>query len=313
MEQKKKIELDNNLYTINRGNARIDCFTIWGHGLKYKKEIIDMIRDEQFLEIKKIMFYKVKNMRKFIKKTYEHDYAPLRHLKSKTKYLLNVDQKICFIFALNKNPHEVFLGRGSFKHIECLRIKKIKDEIRDKFNPRENGKRTENHVIHACDNPSQVDRLLKYLGFADGIHYFEKNPNPIIPLPYHISSFSTFKIKKIYLSQLYCRILVGDITNVNTEICSIEKSPHYKYLTGDSKVYQKYLEKYGGYLLTDDHSVENINKLFHNSSYLQSPYITSYILVEEFYPNKYVTLDGVNRACKLLSLPQKEVIVAVRQ
>lgn len=297
----------------NMGNIRYDYFMIWGHGLKYKSEIINMIRDHEFLEIKLIMFYKVKNMRKFIKKVYSYDYAPFEHLKSKTNYLLNVNPNICFILVLNKNPCVEFVGEGAFRHIECMNIKKIKDEVRDKFNPKENGRRTEDHVIHASDNQSQVNQLLKFLGFADGIHYFGKNPNPILSLPYHISSFSFFKIKKISFSQLYCRILMGDIPNFNMEFCSLEESPHYKYLKGDRESYQEYLEKYGGYLLTDDHSVENMNNFFQYSSYLQSPYNTSYILVEEIYPNKYCILDGVHRASKLLFSQQKELIVAVRE
>jgi hypothetical protein len=298
----------------NMGNIRYDYFMIWGHGLKYKREIINMIRDHEFLEIKLIMFYKVKNMRKFIEKVvYGHDYAPFEHLKSKTKYLLNVNPNICFILVLNKNPCVEFVGEGAFKHIECMNIKRIKNEIRDKFNPRENGRRTEDHVIHASDNQSQVNQLLKFLGFADGTQHFERNPNPILSLPYHVSSrISKSKIKKIRFSQLYCRILKGDITNYTMEICSLEESPHYKYLTGDKEGYQNYLKKYGGYLLTDDHSIENLEKFFQDFAYLQSPYNTTYILVEEFYPNKYYILDGVHRAAKLLFSQQKELIVAVR-
>ena len=308
-----KRALSKNLIALdNMGDTKYDYFLIWGHGLKYKREIINMIRDSGFLEIKLVMFYKVKNMRKFIKKVYSYDYAPFEHLKSKTKYLLNVNPNICFILVLNKNPCVEFVGDGAFRHIECMKIKRIKDEIRDRFNPRESDRRTEDHIIHASDNQSQVNHLLKFLGFADGIRYFERSPNPILSLPYHISSFSSFKIKKISFSQLYCRILKGDKTNFIMEICSLEESPHYKYLTGDVESYQKYLEKYGGYLLTDDHSIENLEKFFQDSAYLQSPYNSTYILVEEFYPNKYYILDGVHRAAKLLFSQQKELIVAVR-
>jgi len=308
-----KRALSKNLTELhNMGNTKYDYFLIWGHGLKYKKEIINMVRDSGFLEVKLIMFYKVKNMRKFVKKVYSHDYAPFEHLKSKTKYLLTVDPTICFILVLNKNPCVEFVGEGAFRHIECMNIKKIKDEIRDKFNPIDgNGRRTEDHVIHASDNQSQVNHLLKILGFADGMHHFERSPNPILSLPYHISSFSRFKIKKINFSQLYCRILKGDKTVYTMEICPLDESPHYKYLTGDRESYQKYLETFGGYLLTDDHSVENLDKLFKDSVYLQKRYNTSYILVKEFHPNKYYIIDGVHRAVKLLFSQQKELIVAV--
>jgi len=298
----------------NRMDKRYDYFLIWGHGLKYKKEIIDMIRENNFLEIKKIMFYKVKNMSKFIKKTiYGYDYAPFWHLKAKTRYLLNVDPNVCIIFVLNKNPKELFSGKDFFRHIECMKIKRIKNKIRDKFNPRKNDLRTENHVIHASDNEFQADHLIKFLGFIEGIQCFERKPNPILSSPYYIPSFNSFKVKKIKLSQLYGRVLKGDVNKFTTELCSLEESPHYKYLTGDKKVYQKYLEIFGGYLLTDDYSAEKFDKLFQNSFYLKYPHNTSYILVEEVCPDKYVILDGVHRASKLLFLRQKEAIVAVKQ
>ncbi|MHC1588268.1 MAG: hypothetical protein ACXQS1_00450 [Methermicoccaceae archaeon] len=292
---------------------RYDYFIIWGHGLKYSKEIIEFIRSQKFMEIKMIRTYKVKNVRKLVNVVYDYDYAPLRHLKSKTRYLLNVNPTVCVIFVRNNEPREEMVGEGAFRHIECQNVKKVKNEIRNRFNPAKDGVVSDDHVVHASDNVFQVDYLLRFLGFEDGVAHLEKKPNPILSLPYHISKFSSFRIKKVKASQIYCRVLRGELENFTTEIVPLEQSPHYRYITGETDEYEKYLEKYGGYLLTDDHSTGNLEHLFEDSVYLESPQDTSYILVEEFHPDKYVILDGVHRASKLLFLQQKELIVAVKR
>jgi len=297
----------------SKGN-RYDYFLIWGHGLKYKKEILNMIRKSDFLEVKKIMFYRIKNMEKFVSKiVYGHDYAPFWHLKAKTKYLMNVNPNSCIIFVLNKSPKEALLGEGFFKHIECLKIKKLKNEIRDKFNPRKSGLRTEDHIVHASDNEFQTDYLMKSLGYSDGIKVFEKTPNPFLSLPYYIPQFDCFKIKKVRLSQIYVRVLKGDADNHYTEILPLKESPHYKYLMGEKTAYKNYLDNFGGYFLTEDYSPEKFNNLLKNSSYLEQPHDNSYILTEELSSQKYVILDGVHRAAKLLHLKEEEIILAVKE
>lgn len=287
-------------------------FIIWGNGLKCAREIIDKIRSNKNLEIKKIFFRKPRNIGKFVKLAYSKDYAPYKHLKAKTKYLKKSDPRVIIVFALNKNPKEIFFGKGDFRHIECKLLKKFKEELRDKFNPKDgNGCRTEEHVIHGTDSEHQVDHLLKLLGFKEGIEYLRKKPNPILSAPHHIPSFFNFKIKKIDLSSIYCNIIKGDLETFYLEEHLIEETPHYKFLIGDIHPYEEYLAKFGGYLLTDDYSVEKFKKMAKNFSYLEKPYETSYILVKEFQLNKYLVLDGVHKVCILKFLRKKDAVVAI--
>ena len=77
---------------------RKDFFLIWSHGLKYEKEIIDLINKNSNFIIKYFYKYKISNMNKFISNVYYNDYTPINHLKNKTKYLKSQDSKVLFIF-----------------------------------------------------------------------------------------------------------------------------------------------------------------------------------------------------------------------
>ena len=275
---------------------RFDYFLIWGHGAPYREDILDIIRKQPFLDITKIINHKPKDIAKLVRTIYSHDYAPLQHLKSKTKYLLRTSPEVTFIFVHNLDAKEVYLGQGAFRHIECERIKDIKNAIRDKFNPRKDGKRTEDHVIHASDNEPQVHHILKYLGYQDGIAYFRNTPNPLLNLPCHLTKFTRFSVKQINLSQMFCTINGGNRTSYKKQIVKIAATPHFACLTGAADVYQQYLSEFGGYLLADDHSVEKLLSLSSRLSYLEAPHSTAYILTEEFAPGQYVIRDGVHRA-----------------
>jgi hypothetical protein len=87
-----------------RKESRYDSIIIWGHGLSYLEEILMMLRKIETFDIVRIVKYKPSNMKKFIRKVYSYDYAPLAHLKSKIKYLEKVilftDEVIKFIVCL---------------------------------------------------------------------------------------------------------------------------------------------------------------------------------------------------------------------
>ena len=278
---------------------RYDYFLIWGNGISHKEEILDIIRSKPFIKTIKILNHKPKSIAKLVKTIYSYDYAPFQHLKSKTRYLLKTDPDVVFIFVHNQNVQEVYRGEGDFRHIECERITEIKREIRDKFNPRENGQRTEEHVIHTSDNESQVDHILKYLGNKKGADIFRNAPNPLLSLPYYLGKFDKFSIQRINASQLYCNIVMGNRKSYWKEVMPIEKTPQFLCLMGNTKPYQEYLSKFMGSLLTCDYSVENLMALSRNLRYLKDAYATAYILVKEFEANKYIILDGVHRASVL--------------
>ena len=77
-------------------------FLIWGHGLQYQKEILGIIKKQNFLTIKRISYYEPKDIKHFVKIIYSYDYAPFWHLKAKTKYKLCVMQhRWYFITAIS--------------------------------------------------------------------------------------------------------------------------------------------------------------------------------------------------------------------
>ena len=64
--------------------SRYDFILIWGNGLQYKKDILDIIERTSNLDILKILSHKPKSLKKFVKEVYSYDYAPFQHLKAKT-------------------------------------------------------------------------------------------------------------------------------------------------------------------------------------------------------------------------------------
>jgi hypothetical protein len=278
---------------------RYDYFIIWGHGLKYKDVILDIIRNTENITIVRIVKHKPKSIRHLVKVVYSYDYAPLYHLKEKTKYLMTTAPEVLFVFLHNTDARQIYRGEGDFRHIECERIKRIKEEIRNKLNERKNDRRTEDHVVHASDNESQVDYILKYLGFKDGIRRLKNVPNPNLSLPYYIYKFDKFTIQCVNLSQLRCNILRGTKGSFWKEALEVEKTPHFLCLTGNAASYKEYLTKFMGGQLTCDYSVKNLMELSRNFAYLEPPYAASYILTKEFKPNQYLILDGVHRASVL--------------
>jgi len=288
-------------------------FLIWGTGLQYSQQIINQIRNDDNFDILKIKYYEVKNIKKLVKQIYSQDYAPLKHLKGKTKYLLQSEPRVLIIFVLNKNHQEKIFGKKKeFKHIECKYIKQFKGKIRDQFNPPPiNGKKSHEHIIHASDSEYQVDHLLKLIGYKDGIKYLDKKPNSILPTPHHTRPFKNFSIKKVDIDSLYCYLYKKENNSIHKEKIELVNTPHYKYLNKDKNDYLKYIDTFGGFTLTDDHFIENYEKLKENFLYLSEKKPLNYIIAEEFQLNNYMILDGVHRACLLKQQGAKTIIMVI--
>ena len=222
-------------------NKRFDCFLIWGHGINECHKIIDLIDDDDGVEMKIVKNITTNNISSFVKKVYSFDYAPWRHLKSKTRYLKDKGCEVIFIFVENIKPDVDYAGEGKFRHLECNNIKRIKNEIREKFNPRENGLLTHNHVIHATDNEMQTRQLLILAGYNENIFYTKYKT---IDLPWFINKSSQFVIKNVSLESLYCRQII-----ITGETCVVPlcDSVQYKFLSDDKKPYEQYLYKNLGY------------------------------------------------------------------
>jgi len=275
---------------------RYGYFLIWGHGIQLVEDILNILRSHKNIEILRIQEHIPKNIANFVRTVYSYDYAPFHHLKSKTKYLLNTPNKVLLIFIKNKNAQERFFGENDFRHLECEYIKSIKEEIRNKYNPRKDGKRTENHVIHASDNESQVDFILKKIGIKEGIRLFAQNKEALVPMPYYLPPLKKFTIKEVNIENILCKILYGTKNKFHKRLLPVEETPHYRFLKGELAGYIEYLKTFLYGPLSCDYYPQRLSALCEDFKYLESPYETDYIITKKMGNNRYVILDGVHRA-----------------
>ena len=300
----------------SQNNQSQHCvFILWSNGFRNAPEIINIIRDFSEIEIQKVFLYQTDNIKKFITEIYARDDVPRVHLKKKTQYLRqSKNPNIAVILAINHQPEEILRGRGEFRHIECQRVKDLKDKIRNQFNPKKpDGSRTEEHVIHATDSEHHVNHLLQVLGYKEGLQHFTKIPNQILSIPHHIKSFTHFTIKKVPMDSIYCHIVTGTRHSFATEIMPLADSPHYKFLIGQPEIYEKYLKEFHGIHITDDYITQKFKELSENFSYLSAPHQLNYILADEFQLNKYVIRNGLHRAVILKNQEYKEIPILIKQ
>jgi hypothetical protein len=274
---------------------RTDYIIIWGHGLKYQDKIIEEIRSHKDLKIIKAIHYRPSTVRQLVKAVYSYDYAPRRHLKSKTRYLTRTPKEALFIFIENRNPGEDFYGKGVFRHFESTTLKQLKERIRNKYNERIDGERTEDHVIHASDNELQTHMILKYLGLG-GLRWLKKK-HSILEVPFYVKECREFVIKDIPAESLVCNVADGDPENPHKRKCiSVKQSPHYLALTGNPDAYQKYVGKFFRRKFTEYYCLDTFEKLADNFEYLAHPYCTHYIAVRQLNDGRYRIIDGLHRA-----------------
>src|SRR3990172_6177098 len=283
----------------------MDYFMIWGHGLAHAEEIVEVIRDHPAFRIVTIVKHRVQDMARFVQRVYEADTVPMQHLIAKTRYLLSTPPQILFILVENLDPQEQYFSEGRFRHIQCRNVKAIKEGVRDRFNPRRDTKRTEDHVIHGSDYESQVRHLLSVLGLPPVDHY-RREPNPRLNAPYHIHPFDRFEVRELPLSSLRARILGrGDV--------ALEETPHHRYLIGDAEAYRAYHAAHMGVELTDDHfpaAFERLKASFDPDRTERGGKL-GLVLATPLGDSTFRILDGVHRAALMLHLGRSTVRVAV--
>jgi hypothetical protein len=277
---------------------------IWGHGQEYKNEIINRIHKQEYIEIIRIENHSPNNMRKFINRVYSKDYVPYYHLISKTSYLRSKPNKVTFIFVKNNNSQEYFSRTWGGIHIEDSYINNIKNELRMKYNPvNEEGKTTEQHIIHASDNEDQVDDILKYLGHSRGLRMFMTEPNKIIHLPYYLDKFNSFCLSSVDVAKVAANVLSRHQKSGKciTNKVSIFDTPHYHALDGSPNSYIEYMDEFRGHEITRFHTLAKFLAMASNFEYLESPYNQNFILVKQrnIKNFEYQILDGVHRAAIL--------------
>ncbi len=178
---------------MNINKKSYHYFLIWAHGIQYTDDILDVIASHGDMDIKIIKHHKVDNIRDLVDIVYSHDYAPIEHLTNKTKYLGRLQAGAIIIIVECNNCMDDYRGDGSFRHLENMQMVELKNDIRQKYNPRQNGAFTHEHVIHVSGNEKQTDYILKYIGYLEGVKKF-LHRSDIINIPWHFLEESYDKI-----------------------------------------------------------------------------------------------------------------------
>jgi hypothetical protein len=281
--------------TIIREKPRFDTIIIWSHGLKHKKEIIDEIRRTEGFEIVRFVQYRPKSMKKFVRKVYSYDYAPLAHLKEKIAYLNSIEPIVLCIVVKNNRPKVDFYGEGKFRHSESVTLKNLKTQLRVKFNPYENGKMTHDHVIHATDNEEQSYHILNAVEDIDIRSLYIKNP---FEIPYFIGKVSKCEIKTIGFNNLYCGQAEGKTDSYTIKYVEVKNSIQFQALQCDEsfKCYEQYIEAFNGTALKSDYNAKKFKQLSDSFKYLSGAHKSSYVVVRLDSLGRYIILDGLHRA-----------------
>jgi hypothetical protein len=285
---------------------RYDFFTIWGNGLSHAEAILDILRGEENLEIMRIESRKVKDMKSFVFGLYACDPVPLEHLRSKLCYLFKERPEVIIVLVKNLAPEEGYFGEGSFRHLQCAYINRIKQQIRDLFNPRIDGVRTEDHVIHASDYEEQVDYMLKMLGYSEGIRYLDDDDWGLpFRKPYHIPRPKIYTFKTLQIRDLRASILVDlGPRGIKTELVEIHRTPHFRAFRDGGKAYADYIKRFRYTLLTDDQSLEKLLQM--NGLSISEIKAFDQILVRPVACG-FQILDGVHRAAVALNHQLKSI------
>lgn len=289
--------------------TRFDYFLIWGNGLAHREGILAMLRAQPGFEIVKIQEHKPKGIKRLVRAIYSYDYAPFHHLRAKTKYLLKTSAEVVFIFLKNLQPLENYFGEGDFRHVECERVKALKEEIRNRYNERKADRRSENHVIHASDNESQTDHILKYLGYSEGTDLFRRSEQSMIRAPYHLPIIRSAMISKTPFDRLLCRFMVGTKESFVGKMGPVTESPQYKSLEGGMQIYEDYLRTFLGGPLQDDYSVARFERLAKTLEYPDQG--GDYVITRRLSDGNLLILDGLHRASIMKHRGAAEVLVAI--
>ena len=289
-------------------NGRFDFFLLWGHGFDLLETLLKDLRKNPDFEILLIKKFHIRSMKKFIQRVYAHDYAPLWHLKSKTKYLKSVYPNVVFVFIWNSNVCLDYLGEGNFRHSESLTIKNFKGAFRKRFNPKAGSIISENHVIHASDNEQQTLDIADFLNLK---HLLERMVlrKSLINIPCFIDMPKSFKIHKVKISDLRCNVLTGNNWNdENINCVRIEDTPHFQFIANASNEYELYINKHLGGGLIVDHDKEKFLALKASMKKKINTNSINLIIVKKSL-DFYIVLDGVHRLSIAATQGLNEVVV----
>ncbi len=286
--------------------SRMDYLLVWGHGMAHSAAILGLVRAHPDLEIISIVRREVPDIARFVQDIYACDTVPFRHLVAKTRYLLQTPPEVLFVLLKNHRPDEKYFGEGAFRHIQSQTIKDLKEDIRNRFNPRNaDGGRTEDHVVHASDYPSQVAHVLDVLGLPPMAHY-QAEAHPDIDAPYHLGAIGKVERRELPLDTLVANIL-------GQGLVAVRDTPHFQYATGNQAPYRAYHALHFGTTLTDDHLPEAFDAKIQDFQYggRLANGKQNLILARPLGDGRYQILDGVHRAAILAARGATSIEVGV--
>lgn len=145
----------------------LELMLIWSHGLKYQRRIVSIIDNYEGFNVLSVHKKAYKSLEQLVELIYAREKVRPSHIRSKIKHLQKLSPRLSIVVFENFKREEARYGEGVLQVTQCQRVKKLKDLIRNQFNPRDDkGMRTESHVIHAADNSSESKAILEYFKIA---------------------------------------------------------------------------------------------------------------------------------------------------
>ena len=152
---------------LKKEKPSLELMLIWGHGLKYQRRIVSIINNYEGFNVLSVHKKAYKSLEELVELIYAREKVRPSHIRSKIKHLQKLSPRLSIVAFENFKREEARYGEGVLQVTQCQRVKRLKDLIRNQFNPRDDkGMRTESHVIHAADNPSESRAILKYFKIA---------------------------------------------------------------------------------------------------------------------------------------------------
>ncbi len=143
--------------------ADYQCFVLWGHGLAFRRELIELVGRE--FELVASAERGIADIKRFTREMYIEEVLRIgHHILKKNEHLARAPRRAVLLLVRSRPGIRTFdcQGHGRDKAVCTSFDQHFKQIIRDKYNPRlSSGERTEYHVIHAADTPFQVDNILR--------------------------------------------------------------------------------------------------------------------------------------------------------
>ena len=181
--------------------------------------------------------------------------------------------------------------------------------LRERFNERKNDIITANHVIHASDNPSQVDHILRYLGNEGGMKDID-NDHPLNLTPSFLKFKSKVIIKKIDLSLAMATYIEGKSwCSYSTKQVPLRQMPHFHFVNGEEGAYISYTKKFIGGPITTMQSGYCFRKMIIHAE--KSDCWPFPRIVVKNLGSSYQIIDGVHRASIQAAKGKRKISVCV--